>query len=97
MSSKKHRKKLKEQYNPRNKKKYYTPYLLTDEAKHDRESILTYLKSNPNRTVSSTELMRNAYLLACSRSTISRNISYIKEYEDSHVITVSCRGYMYVE
>lgn len=95
MSSKKHRKKLKEQYNPKKKKK--SSYFQTNESKEDRENILAYLKDNSNRIVTSMELMRYAYIQANSSSSISRNINYIKEFEDTHVTSIPHKGYMYVE
>lgn len=92
MSSKKYRKKLKEQYN---KPKFH--FLDKDHyAEEDREKILTFLRENPNEYFTSTELMNYAHLYYCSTSTVSLNIRYIKENFDANILSKRGKGYMYV-
>lgn len=94
MASKKHRKKLKAQYNP--KKPVYR-FLLDEHSKHDRELILNYLKANSERIITRYELIENNRLYYKSLSSVSQNIKYIRENIDANIITVKSKGYQYVQ
>lgn len=94
MASKKYRKKLKAQYNP--KKPVYR-FLLDEHSKHDRELIINYLKANSDRPVTSYELIENNRLYYRSSSSVYKNIKYIRENIDGNIITVRTKGYQYVQ
>ena len=94
MASKKHRKKLKAQYNP--KKPVYR-FLLDHHSEHDRELIINYLKANSERPVTSYELIENNRLYYRSSSSLYHNIKYIRENIDANIITVRGKGYQYVQ
>lgn len=93
MASKKYRKKLKAQYNP--KKPVYR-FLLDEHSKHDRELILNYLKANSERIITRFELLENNRLYYKSSSSVSKNIKYIRENIDANIISIRGKGYQYV-
>lgn len=95
MSSKKYRRKLKEQYNH----KQHNSYLFHDYNKlqEDRELILNYLKENPNTVIKRRELINNLPLNYDGLNEITSAIKHIiKEYNAS-IFTKSGYngGYMY--
>lgn len=93
MSSKKYRKKLKDQYNPKKKNNWYE----TDKnAERDREIILNFLKVNANHYVTSYDIMENNILYFNSQSSVSSNIKYIRENMNVNIISISGKGYQYV-
>ena len=93
MSSKKYRKKLKEQYTK--PKKFH--FLDKDHhAEEDREKILNFLRENPNQYFTSVELIAYALLYYETSSTVSQNIRYIRENLDANIVSKRGKGYMYV-
>lgn len=94
MASKKHRKKLKAQYNT---KKPVFKFLLDHHSQHDREVILNYLKANSERYVTRNEIIENNHIYYRSSSSVSHNIKYIRENIDANIITVRGKGYQYVQ
>lgn len=90
MSSKKQRKKLKQKYTKKIPNKMYLI---------DKEQVLDYLKSNPNRKISSYEIMANTNLFNDSQSSVSRTIQAINYYTDYNVQSiiggVNGGGYIY--
>lgn len=92
MASKKKRKKLKEQYNKKNKE----PNKL---FLRDRETVLNYFKNNPNRYIKNQEIMDNNNLSFSSQSSVSRTIKAINYYTDVNIYTKKGKngGYIYYE
>ena len=88
MSSKKKRKKLKEQYTIKEPNKMYLI---------DSETVLNYFKNNPNRYITSYEIMNNTHLENDSNSSVSRTIQAINYYTDYTIESKACRngGYIY--
>ena len=88
MSSKKKRKKLKEQYTIKEPNKMYLI---------DSETVLNYFKNNPNRYITSYELMNNTHLENDSNSSVSRTIQAINYYTNYTIASKPTRngGYIY--
>lgn len=65
----------------------------------DKEQVLDYLKSNPNRKISSYEIMTNTNLFNNSQSSVSRTIQAINYYTDYYIQPiiggVNGGGYIY--
>ena len=76
MSSKKKRKKLKEQYTIKEPNKMYLI---------DSETVLNYFKNNPNRYITSYEIMNNTHLENDSQSSVSRTIKAINYYTNFNI------------
>lgn len=93
MSSKKKRKKLKEQYNPKNKIGYnffYKDYF------HDRDLILEYFKNNPNIKITCQELINNINLEFDTSSSVSKTIKAINNYTNYHIESKTGYGGGYI-
>ena len=92
MASKKKRKKLKEQYN--NKNKESNKLFL-----RDRETVLNYFKNNPNRLITSKEIMENNNILFSSQSSVSSTIKAINDHTDINIQSKKGKngGYIYYE
>ena len=97
MSSKKHRIKLKAQYN--SKKVYKPSNDFEKKLLHDMETALSYLKEKPNKYVKSNELMKNCDLHYSDKTAISMIIKKIIQYYNAPITTKAGRngGYMYYE
>ena len=97
MSSKKHRKKLREQYN--NPRDYKPVYHDVYKLKQDREAIINYLKERQNTYVTSDELVKNCNLNYGTKTEIHHSINYIRKYDNIAISTKRGRngGYMYHE
>ncbi len=87
MSSKKHRKKLKEQYN---NKKPIKMYLV------DRERVLDYLKKRPYELVKGQEILDNTNLYNNSIGSLSRTVKAINYYTNEHIETIKGKGGGYI-
>lgn len=94
MSSKKQRKKLKEQYN-KNKKTLTLTFHNQQQVKKDIDQVLSFLKTKPNNIVTRKEIINNTTLYDDSKSSVSRMIQAINYYTDSYIETVKGRGYIY--
>ena len=94
MTSKKYRKKLKEQYNSKNVKQYSLFY--KDNAK-DRDIIVDYFKNNPNRIITAKELVINNNLKFDTSSSICHSIKYINNNNNLNIQSKKGRygGYIY--
>lgn len=90
MSSKKHRKKLKEL---KNSKKPIKMFLI------DSDQVIGYLKRRPYEIVKRQEILENTNLHYKSLSSVSQTIKAINYYTDEHIITIKGKngGYMYYE
>lgn len=88
MSSKKKRKKLKEQHTIKEPSKMYLV---------DSETVLNYFKTNPNRYITSNEIMNNIHLVNNTQSSVSRTIKAINYYTNYNINTKPARngGYIY--
>ena len=88
MSSKKYRKKLKEQYTIKKPSKMYLV---------DRESVLNYLKKRPYELVKGQEILDNTDLYNNSISSLSRTIKAINYYTNEHIESFRGKsgGYIY--
>lgn len=82
MSSKKYRKKLKEQYTIKKPSKMYLV---------DRERVLHYLKKRPYELVKGQEILDNTDLYNSSIGSLSRTIKAINYYTNEHI--ESFKGY----
>ena len=95
MSSKKYRKKLKEQYNH----KQHNSYLFHDYNKlqEDRELIYNYLKQNPNTLITRSQLIKNLPLNYNELNAITSNVKYITQHYKVSIISKKGRngGYIY--
>lgn len=90
ISSKKHRKKLKELKTEKKPSKMF----LTD-----REQVLNYLKTKPYEIVKRQEILDNVNLTFNSIGSLSRTVKAINYYTDECIQTFKGRngGYMYYE
>ena len=97
MSSKKHRKKLKQQYN--NPKTYKSSNDYEKKRLHDMGTIYNYLKQNQNTYVKISELMKNCDLYFCDKNAICALVKKIIQYYNAPIISKATRngGYMYYE
>ena len=88
MSSKKKRKKLKEQYTIKEPNEYF---------RKDGEVVLNYFKNNPNRYITSYEIINNINLYFNTTSGVSRTIKAIDNYTNYNITTKPARngGYIY--
>lgn len=88
MTSKKKRKKLKEQYTIKEPNKMYLI---------DSETVLNYFKNNPNRYITSYEIMNNTHLENDSQSSVSRTIQAINYYTNYIIESKAVKhgGYIY--
>ena len=82
MSSKKYRKKLKEQHTIKVPSEMYSV---------DRERVLNYLKKRPYEMVKGQEILDNTDLYNSSISSLSRTIKAINYYTNEHI--ESFKGY----
>ncbi|MGN0967463.1 MAG: hypothetical protein ACI4OP_07820 [Candidatus Coprovivens sp.] len=90
MTSKKKRKKLKEQYN--NKSKIPNKLFL-----RDRELVLNFLKNHPNEFITAQEIINNNNLEFDNTSGVSRTIKAINYYTNFNIQTKKGKngGYIY--
>lgn len=90
MSSKKHRKKLKEIKTEKKPNKMFLK---------DSEQVIGYLKRRPNEIVKRQEILDNTNLYYNSQSSISHTIKAINYYTDEYIHTIKGKngGYMYYE
>ena len=88
MTSKKKRKKLKEQYIIKEPNEHF---------KKDGEKILNYLKNHPNELIKGKEIIKNNNLYYDTISGVSRTIKSINYYTNNNIITKSGYngGYIY--
>lgn len=88
MTSKKHRKKLKQQYTKKIPNKMY----LTD-----REQVLNYFKSRPFQLIKGEEIISNNNLEFDSTGGVSRTIKAIKYYNNVNIESFRGKngGYIY--
>ena len=88
MSSKKKRKKLKEQYTIKEPNEHF---------RKDGEVVLNYFKNNPNRYITSYEIINNINLYFNTTSGVSRTIKAIDNYTNYNITTKPARngGYIY--
>ena len=90
MSSKKKRKKLKEQYTIKEPNKMFLV---------DSEPVIDYFKKHPNKLISSYEIMNNTHLENDSQSSVSRTIKAINYYTnfkiESKIGGYNGGGYIY--
>lgn len=93
MSSKKQRKKLKQQYDKKDKSIMFN----RKERLSDRNEIINYFKHNLNRIITANELISHIKLNDDTRSSVSKNIKAINYYTDTNIKTVRGRfgGYIY--
>lgn len=94
MSSKKQRKKLKQQYFNKKEQYIFHDY---NQVINDRELIMEYFKANPNIIIKSKDIMANINLYDNSQSSISRTIKMINNYSNVFINTIrgSNGGYVY--
>ena len=93
MTSKKKRKKLKEQYNPKK-----TPSkLFNKDSYKDRELILNYLRNHPNEFIKGPEIINNNNLYFNTTGGVSRTVNIINNTTNYHIETKKGRngGYIY--
>lgn len=90
MSSKKYRKKLKEQKNEKKPSKMFLK---------DREQLINYLKKRPYEIVKGQEILDNTNLSYNSIGSLSRTVKAINYYSDDYIQTFKGKngGYMYYE
>lgn len=88
MTSKKKRKKLKEQYTIKEPNKMFLV---------DSKPVIDYLKKHPNKLIPSHEIMSNIHLENDSQSSVSRTVKAINCYTNHHIETKSGKngGYIY--
>lgn len=93
MSSKKKRKKIKEQYNH----KKSPSKLYNKDSYKDRELILNYLKKHPNKFIKGPEIIANNQLYFDTIGGVSRTVNIINNYTNYHIETKKGRngGYIY--
>lgn len=89
MTSKKYRKKLKEQYDRKQ------PRMPSKVFLQDREEILNYLKTKQYELVSSTEIIANTNLNFPSQGSVSNTIKAINYYTDEYIEAKRGKGYIY--
>ena len=97
MSSKKHRKKLKDKYN---NTKVYKPTRYFDKMfQQDSETVLNYLKEKPNTIVPSNEIIESCDLYFIGKTQLTKTIQKIREIYNVNITSKSGRngGYMYYE
>ena len=87
MSSKKYRKKLKEQYTIKKPSKMYLV---------DRERVLGYLKKRPYELVKGQEILDNTDLYNNSIASLSRTIKAINYYTHEHIESFKGKGGGYI-
>lgn len=89
MTSKKKRKKLKQQYTttPIHQPKFHN----LNKLKEDQQNILSYLKKKPNTVINRTELIKNLNLNYYNRNEITQTIKHIKQ--NYNVKITSKQGY----
>ena len=97
MSSKKHRKKLKAQYN--NTKVYKPSRYFEKMSQKDSATVLNYLKNKPNTIVSSNEIVESCDLYFIGKTQLTKTIQKIREIYNVNIISKAGRngGYMYYE
>ena len=88
MSSKKKRKKLKEQYIVKEPNEHF---------KKDGEKILNYLRTHPNKFIKAKEIIQNNNLYYDTTSGVSFTVKSINDYTDYNIKTKpsSNGGYIY--
>lgn len=86
MTSKKKRKKLKEQYIIKEPNKMFLI---------DSEPVIEYFKKHPNKVISSNEIMNNTHLENNSQSSVSCTIKAINYYTNYHIESKQFGGYIY--
>lgn len=97
MSSKKHRKKLKQQYY--NVKNYNLSRDTENKLVHDMDTVYHYLKEKSNTYVNSDDIIKNCDLYFTNRTQISTIINHVIKCYNVVIVTKSGRngGYMYYE
>ena len=90
MSSKKYRKKLKEQKNEKKPSKMFLK---------DSEQVINYLKTKPYEIVKGKEILDNTDLIYNSSGSLTQTIKSINYYTNNHIQTFKGKngGYMYYE
>ena len=88
MSSKKYRKKLKEQHSIKEPSKMYLV---------DRERVLNYIKKRPYEMVKGKEILDNTDLYNTSIGSLSQTIKAINYYTNEHIESFKGKdgGYIY--
>ena len=98
MSSKKHRKKLKQQYN-KNTYNFKPKFNNSDKIQHNRDAIYKYLKERPNTYVTSDELVENCNFNNVNKTEIHYLINHVRRFYNIVINSKRGRngGYMYYE